>query len=866
MLSFSYRISVLIPVYNAEATLDRTMQSLFAQTMPAEDMQILLINDGSADGSGALCDKYAKEHDNIKVIHQENAGVSAARNAGIRAADGKYILYLDGDDTLSPVTLKNIADYFDKHYSEIDLVTYPLIYHFEDGHTAEHWRTTQYLKNTGTYTLKNNPCICQTTINVCVKNNKQNPILFNTDIELAEDQLHNTTHLSRTAWIGFVREAAYNYFVSADGAASTKKYSPHAFCDHLYVHNFILDIGDKQPDMKRYCENIVLYNFNWKIEQDCLFPYYLEGKEYESAVQKIYALINRISSRSILAYPHMSQEYKFALMSMKTSNRPVLCANEKEYALIDNSGELFQADKTLIVVTNSRVKNGKLYILAHAKCIVAPFDNAPLRIFAVINSDTRVEIDTFTSMHSHYFTNMLTNNFSAFHFETELENISSIGFEVELSNHVYPTTLWFKETQGLKNAPHQHLTDGTYKVSATQTSLSVEKGAFDPPKPKANRKITACRRLMGKSKKRIWLYNDRDGIFDNAYYQFKHDFKKKDGIKRYYVYDEDIDNIKHAFTRAERKHLIRFASSRHKILYSNAEYVLTSFVDAIYFRPFDIETFAYYRGVCSPEVVYLQHGILHAKTTHYSKERLEVDKVVISGEYERELFARECGFQDRDLIPSGMPRLDQVNRDITPQKKILYAPSWRTYLTAGQKNRAWQPVPNATFKKSKFFTGIVKFLNDTNLLKTLEASGYSIEFKLHPIFKMYEDLFREALPNTTIASGGVELGEYAALITDFSSFLYDFAYLKRPIFYYLPDPMEFRSGANHYRELYIPFEKGLGQFSSDSEEMAAILTENIANGFRLSEMFSDRFDKIFYSYEPTHARTLYQHLVKGDEL
>ncbi len=866
MFKFSYRISVITPVYNAEATLDKTMQSLFSQTMPTEDMEIILINDGSTDGSGQLCDKYAAEYENVKVIHQENSGVSAARNAGIRSAQGKYILYLDSDDTLSPGTLKNIADYFDKHYNEIDLVTYPLIYRHEDGHITEHWRTTKYLKKTGTYTLKNNPFICQTTINVCVKNNKQNPILFNTDIELAEDQLHNTTHLSKTAWIGFVKEAAYNYYVSADGAASTKKFSPHSFYDHLYVHNFILDLGDKQPEMKRYCESIVLYNLNWKIEQDCLLPYCLQGAEYENALHNLSELINRISARSILAYPHMSQEYKFTLMSMKTANKPVLCASEKDYFLIDNSGELFRTNKTLIVITNSYVKSGMLYLLAHAKCIVAPFDNTSLRIFAVINGEKRMEIDTFTSMHSHYFTNMLTNHFSAFHFETKLENVKSISFEVEISGHIYPTSLWFKETQGLKNTTQQYLTDGIYKVSATQNSLAVEKGRFDHPKPKANKKITACRRLMGKSKKRVWLYNDRDGIFDNAYYQFKHDCKIKDGVKRYYVYDEDIDNIKHAFTRTERKRLIRFGSYRHKILFSNAEYVLTSFVDAIYFRPFDLDTFSYYRGVCSPEIIYLQHGILHAKTTHYSKERLEVDKVVISGEYERDLFVSECGFREKDLIPSGMPRLDQINKNTTPQKKILYAPSWRTYLTEGQKDREWQSISDDKFKKSKFFTGIVAFLNDAKLLKTLEDSGYSIEFKLHPIFKMYEDLFKEALPNIIFVSGDAELGNYSALITDFSSFLYDFAYLKRPIFYYLPDPIEFRSGANHYRELYIPFEKGLGQFSSDSEEMAAILSENIEKGFRLDKMFSDRFDKIFYSCEPTHARALYQYLVKGDEL
>ncbi len=863
MLNFSYRISVIIPVYNAELTLDRTMQSLFAQTMPQEDMQIILINDGSEDGSGALCDTYAGSHGNIKVIHQENAGVSAARNAGIRAAEGKYILYLDGDDTLTPGTVLNIVTYFDRHYSEVDLVTYPLIYCFEDGRKVEHWRTKQYLKKTGTYTLENNPCISQTTINVCVKNNKQNPVLFNTDIELAEDQLHNVTHLSRTAWIGFVKEAAYYYFTSSEGAASTKKYSAHSFNDHLYVYNFMLDIGDRTPEMRSYCENMVMYNLNWKIEQDCLLPYYLEGEEYEDAFRKLTALINRIPNRSILAYPRMSQEYKFYLLSLKTANRPVICANENAFTLIDNSGELFQGSSMLTVITNSYVKKGKLYVLAHVKAIVAPFEDTPLKIWAIINGKERIPMDTFTSVHSHYFTTLLTSEFSAFHFEIDLEDARNIKFEVELAGHTYPTSFWFKETQGLKDHAQQYLTDGQYKVSANKQSLLVEKGHFAPPSPEANRKVNMCRKLMGRSKSRIWLYNDRNGILDNGYYQFKHDIHMKDGVKRYYVYDEDIENIEDAFSAKERKHLIRFNSPRHKILYSKAEYVLTSFVDAIYFRPFDLKTFVYYRGVCSPEVIYLQHGILHAKTTHYGKEKLEIDKVVISGEYEKDIFVKECGFREQDLILSGMPRLDQVDKTTIPQKKILYAPSWRSYLTMGQKDRAWQPVSHDVIKKSNFFTGIVSLLNDTRLLQALNDFGYSIEFKLHPIFKMYEDLFKEALPNITVVSGDVNLGEYAALITDFSSFLYDFAYLKRPIFYYLPDPIEFRSGANHYRELYIPFENGLGQFSSDSDDMVTILTGNMKNDFQLDDVFSNRFDKIFSNYESTHSRDLYQYLFRG---
>ena len=89
-------VSVIVPVYNVEAYLARCVASLRGQTYP--DLEIILVDDGSADGSGLLCDSFAREDPRIRVIHQPNAGVSAARNAGLEAASGAYVCFVDGDD------------------------------------------------------------------------------------------------------------------------------------------------------------------------------------------------------------------------------------------------------------------------------------------------------------------------------------------------------------------------------------------------------------------------------------------------------------------------------------------------------------------------------------------------------------------------------------------------------------------------------------------------------------------------------------------------------------------------------------------------------------------------------------------------
>ena len=88
--------SIIIPVYNVAPYLRECLDSVLAQTLT--DWEAICIDDGSTDGSGAILDEYAAKDKRFKVIHQKNAGVSAARNSGIDAATGEYVTFLDGDD------------------------------------------------------------------------------------------------------------------------------------------------------------------------------------------------------------------------------------------------------------------------------------------------------------------------------------------------------------------------------------------------------------------------------------------------------------------------------------------------------------------------------------------------------------------------------------------------------------------------------------------------------------------------------------------------------------------------------------------------------------------------------------------------
>ena len=106
-------LSIVVPIYNVEKYLPKCLDSLLNQDIPLHEYEIILVDDGSTDGSGGIADQYSAIHPNIKVIHQSNRGLSAARNAGIKIACGEYIQFVDSDDYLEPNVLKSLVEKID---------------------------------------------------------------------------------------------------------------------------------------------------------------------------------------------------------------------------------------------------------------------------------------------------------------------------------------------------------------------------------------------------------------------------------------------------------------------------------------------------------------------------------------------------------------------------------------------------------------------------------------------------------------------------------------------------------------------------------------------------------------------------------
>lgn len=122
------KLSIIVPVYKVRRHIQNCIESILMQTYT--DFELILVDDGSPDNCGAICDRYAQECDKVRVIHKKNGGLSSARNAGLAVAQGEYITFVDGDDTVAPGTYYYNMRILQSN-PDIDILEYPVNINYE---------------------------------------------------------------------------------------------------------------------------------------------------------------------------------------------------------------------------------------------------------------------------------------------------------------------------------------------------------------------------------------------------------------------------------------------------------------------------------------------------------------------------------------------------------------------------------------------------------------------------------------------------------------------------------------------------------------------------------------------------------------
>lgn len=242
------KISVIVPVYNVEAYLERCVESILQQTYT--HFELILINDGSTDSSGQICDHLASQYENIKVYHIENAGVSNARNMGIQLATGSWVTFIDSDDFVTQDYLATLASAVEG--VNVGFVIAPL-HHIKNGivtdlpsHSGktELWSTEE--------TMKELLMTTRTSFFPVAKLFKRDLLAdekFNTNYHLAEDALFLTELLLKTRCSCVFIDKPVYFYDHREGSATTSV-NRHVFDTIEVYQQIIAQVSQAFPNLK----------------------------------------------------------------------------------------------------------------------------------------------------------------------------------------------------------------------------------------------------------------------------------------------------------------------------------------------------------------------------------------------------------------------------------------------------------------------------------------------------------------------------------------------------------------------------------------------------------------------------------------
>lgn len=266
-------ISVIVAAYNIEAYLPRCLDSLLMQSY--QELEIIVVDDGSKDHTGTICDQYAQKDSRIQVIHQENQGLSGARNTGLSIAKGDYIGYVDGDDWIEPEMYQEMLETCEEEKAQIAVCAYRKIREGNQQIEQTEFSGRKYVLTR------------QEALDIYICDNKPFHIynsvwskLFRKDLiegirfplgKKSEDIMYTTKALANTNCCVFLDAPYYNYVLDRAGSIMNKKLHERRFNDEIPFWKeqtvYLREIGMEEVSEKafyHFCRRMLFYFVEFK--------------------------------------------------------------------------------------------------------------------------------------------------------------------------------------------------------------------------------------------------------------------------------------------------------------------------------------------------------------------------------------------------------------------------------------------------------------------------------------------------------------------------------------------------------------------------------------------------------------------------
>ena len=866
-MSNKFKFSVIIPIYNVENFLEDTIKSVIKQTLNFKKyIQIILVNDGSTDGCEQICKKYVKLYPkNIIYIKQKNLGVSAARNLGLKYAEGEYINFLDSDDIWQKGVFKKALKMFERN-PEIPMIgVKQKFFEATNGYTPLNYK---FEKGTRIVDITKEFDSIQLSISSAfVRKEYIKDLKFDTKIKYSEDAkfIYELLMKNNKTKYGLLAEPIYLYrkrYSQNSAIQSKSKDLDWYFVTTQLSYKYLLDKAyEENPQYVRTIAYYIMYDYQWRIKEK--IEKILNAEEQKKYIELTKELFVKIPDEVILAQKQIDDVYKNILLNFKYNN---------DYNKVNNI--LNQTQHNSIVIDIFECRNDVLIIEGYFNRLKQNKVEFGLKV----NNEIK-KMELFDRIYPANKNFIESNcNLTGFKIELPIKQVSDIEFYNKQTQDII--LLRFGNLTKLYNKKHAYYkytdniitaSDKTIKIIHNQTNII--KNLVREIKFLINIKSIKCLiiriifDLLPKSKKKIWIFSDRQAIAgDNAEELFKYvNEQKNKNIKTYFVIDKkskDIPRLK------KYGKIIYYRTMKYRLLFLKSDLIISSHSEKYTINCFG-KSIMYFKDLLKFKYVFLQHGIIRNNLSEWlQKYNKNIALFITTTEEERNSIVNTYPYSYNDSVVklTGLPRYDKLlNNVLHEENKILLLPTWRAYLAGDRVNgNSQKRLYNPNFKESYFFNTYNSLINDKSVIKVLKKYHYKIKFCLHPSLRAQAKDFK-GNEYVEVCEENIdyqyEFKTSKLLITDYSSVSCDFAYLKKPVIYIEGDKEEFYK--NHiYEEGFFDEEKnGFGPVCYNYETLINVLIKMIENNCKLEEKYENNIKKFFKYRDSENCKRVYDEML-----
>lgn len=861
-------------IYNTEDYLEEAIDSVINQSFDFSDIELILVDDGSTDNSKDICLRYQRLYpNNIKYVYQENQGQAVARNNGLALAEGKYINFLDSDDKFSRETFKNVFNFFEDNYDEVDIVSVPLM--FFDRQKGEHTLNYKYESTRVVDLSVDFDHIQLSASSAFIKRNSIGSLNLDSNLLQSEDAVFLNKILLKKMKLGVVKDAAYFYrkrFTAnstIDSAIKDKRYYFPRF-DRYFKEliNYSLDKCDYVP---KFIQFTLMYDLQWMFRIDEVNDV-LSKNEICLLYDNLYDVLQYIDDEVIQSQKNIDESIKRTVFIFKYK--------DIKFDICDGVARVWAGNRDIdqlnyhkIYLDSVELKNGVLTILGFLKSFFKPED---IKIDAVKSYNG--DVSTFNAKYVSYpfrdrkIMGELFDPSYNFEINIPLEKIENSQIKVRVKYkdvEVYLKLISQRFVNISENS--NYFKKENYLVKFEDNSFKVENYTFTKFLKIERQNIKKLKSLKDNSikdiiklrksylmhylfnkDKRIWLFMDRqDFADDNGEVLYKYALNQDDGIKKYFVISKDSKD----YPRIKNmRNIVEFGSKKHKLLYLFADKVISSHPDESVLNPlWEDEGYNHIKGLITSEKYFLQHGITSFDVSswlHRFDKHLSL--VVTASKYEYESFFKyPYNFPKNVVQITGFPRYDALeNKD--DKKQIVIMPSWR---------RGLDGMSLEEFKFSNFYKTFNSLLSNEKFINLAKEKNYDILFKPHPNVLKYLETFNfdDYVKIDKDSRYRDIFNESSLLITDYSSVIFDFAYLKKPIIHYHFDDKNYHFDLE---DSYFDYHTmGFGKVVSQEEELVDEIQRILLNDCKMDEIYKKRVDDFFEFNDRNNCKRVYDFIL-----